>query len=463
MQIPLLGRTAQGKYPLNLFYQPERGDQRAALIGTPGLKLYADLGKVGPVRCMQSFRGYVYALCGNTVYRVDSNGSSLALSPNIETSNGNAWTGKNISQIYIGDGEFGYSVIDDSVSKIGSGFPNSPVGVGEQDTYIIVVHRPTGRFYVSDNNDITTWDALNFANPEGNPDFSRTIISDHRELWIPGKESTEVFYNSGGLGGSSFTFNRIEGAFIEKGIGAPAAICKVDNSVFWLTDKFQVVRATGYVPEIISTRMIESEIAKYTNKEDAIMFAYEQAGHSFVFLIFPDANTTWVYDAATKRWARRGSYPKHEKGRHRANCYCYHDTKHLIGDYENGKIYEFDLQTYDDDGEIIKAQHIFPPVISPNREYYFHHMFECECTTGEALATGQGSNPIAILDWSGDNYKTWSNEHWLSIGTAGDYTATVRETALGCDRWRAYRMTITDPVFRQIISPYLEATLGRHS
>jgi DNA-binding beta-propeller fold protein YncE len=455
MQIPLIGKQTQGVYPINLYYQPERKDQRAALIGTPGLKLFVDPGNTAPVRNMWVFNGNLYAVCGNTVYKITPAGASTALATTLNTSSGYVCMADNGTQIMITDGAYGYLIVADVLTQIADlDFP-VPDWLTYQDTYFIIIEKDTQKFYISGNNDGTTWDALDFASAEGTPDSALAIISDHRELWILGEKSTEIFYNSGDV---DFPFERIQGAYLERGIGAPASIAKLDNSVFWLTEQFQIVRAQEYSPGIISTRQIDLEIEKYPVKSDAVGYAYTQAGHSFYVLNFPTANKTWVFDAATETWHQRSSQPV--DGRHRGNCYAYFNGKHLVGDFDNGKIYELNMETYDDDGEVQKAVHVFPPV-EVERKNVFHNRIEIECSTGVGLPTGQGSDPVAILDWTNDHYKTWSNEHWLPLGQIGEYTARVYETRLGSDRWRAYRLTITDPVERVIVSPYLDAKLGR--
>lgn len=454
MQIPLIGRQTQGIYPVNLFYQPETRDQRAALIGTPGLRLFCNLNYAHPVRQMHELNGYLYVVCGDTVYKVSPSGIKTTLAATLKTSTGYVWMADNGTQIMIVDGAHGYLIESDIVAEISDPDFPVPAALTYLDTYFIVIEKNTGRFYISANNDGSAWDALDFATAEGAPDEATAIIADHRELWIFGKLSTEIFYNSGDV---DFPFERIQGAYLERGIGAAGSAAKLDNSVFWLSETYQVVRALEYQPIIISTRQIENEIAGYAVKSDATAYTYTQQGHSFYVLNFPAAGKTWVFDAATEMWHQRSSQPL--DGRHRSNCYAFFSDKHLVGDYANGRIYQYDFETYDDAGAIQKAVHVFPP-IEMERKTIFHHSIEIECSTGVGLVSGQGSDPVAILDWTDDKYKTWSNEHWLKMGQTGEYTARVIERRLGAARWRAYRLTITDPVERLIVSPYLEASKG---
>jgi len=55
----------------------------------------------------------------------------------------------------------------------------------------------SGQFFISGSYDVTAWDALDYATAEGDPDYLQAIISENRELWLLGKTSYEVWYNSG--------------------------------------------------------------------------------------------------------------------------------------------------------------------------------------------------------------------------------------------------------------------------
>jgi hypothetical protein len=69
-----------------------------------------------------------------------------------------------------------------------------------------------------------------------------------------------------------------------------------------------VYRANGYTAQRISTHAVEWQIQQYGNLSDAIAYTYQQDGHSFYVLIFPSANTTWVFDVATSLWHERAAF-----------------------------------------------------------------------------------------------------------------------------------------------------------
>ena len=65
--------------------------------------------------------------------------------------------------------------------------------------------------------------------------------------------------------------------------------------------------------------------------------------------------------------------------------------------------------------------------------------------TGVGTQSGQGVNPQAMLQWSNDGARTWSNEHWASFGAIGKYKTRARWRRLGRARDRVYRLVVSDP------------------
>jgi len=466
--IPFLIGTpgAAGRLNENLFFEPEMEDGRPALRGTPGLTLWLALGGSSGTRKAWVFDEYLYTVTGNTVYRIDTTPTATALATTLDTSSGNVWMSDNGINMMIVDGTSGYIVTGTTLTKITDADFPVPSSLTFQDGYYIVTESGTGRIYISDSYGGTDWDALDYSTAEGNPDDVLVAISDHREVWLPGVLTTEVFYNSQD---PDFPFERITGSFIEAGIGAVASIVKADNTLFWLSDKAQVIRASGYTPVYISTPRIEKEIAGYSTWSDAIGFSYTHDGHIFYCLTFPTADKTLVYDITVSQklgfpaWHRRTSQITglYTHGRHRANCYAKFDNKHIVGDFENGNLYYFDASNYTDNDNIIRAVH-YAPSISKDGHMIFHHRLESEFKMGVGIVTGQGSEPKAMLDWSDDGGRTWSNEHWRSMGKIGEYDARAIWRRLGKSRSREYRQTITDPVERVLYGGTLQAEIGAH-
>jgi hypothetical protein len=132
-----------------------------------------------------------------------------------------------------------------------------------------------------------------------------------------------------------------------------------------------------------------------------------------------------------------------------------------VGDYSNGNLYQFDDETYTDDGAPITRLRRAPH-ISNTGERIFHRAFQLDLEAGVGLASGNGSDPRAILRWSNDGGHIWSDERWTSMGKQGEYTRRVIWRRLGSDRDRVYEVKISDPVKVTLISAYLETEAAAH-
>jgi len=271
-------------------------------------------------------------------------------------------------------------------------------------------------------------------------------------VWLFGTSSVEVWYNAGTVG---FPLERIQGAFNEIGCAAAYSIAKLDNGLFWLGSDARgqgiVYRANGYTGTRVSTHAVEWQIQQYGNISDAIGYTYQQDGHSFYVLIFPSANATWVYDVATDNWHERASFSGGEFKRHRSNCQMFFNNEIIVGDYNDSRIYAFDLDKYSDDTAVqkwLRSWRALPPDAN-NLTRTAQHTLQLICESGVGLNDGQGSDPQVMLRWSDDGGHTWSNEHWTSMGKIGVYGARAIWRRLGMTtklRDRVYEVSGTDPV-----------------
>jgi hypothetical protein len=330
-------------------------------------------------------------------------------------------------------------------------FPGA-VTVGYIDGYFVFNEPNSQKIWVTSLLDGTQVDPLEFTSAEGNPDNVVAIFVDHREVWVYGTNSTEVWYNAGLI---DFPLARIQGAFNELGCAAPYSVAKMDNQIYWLgkdaRGQGMVFRASGYMGQRISTHAIEWQMQEYPDLSDAVGYTYQQDGHSFYVLNFPTANTTWVFDVATGAWHERASFANGQFNRHRGNSQMFFNATTVIGDFQNGKIYAFDLNTYSDDGEPQKWLRSWRalPTGANNLARTVQHSMQLDCESGVGLNTGQGSDPQVMLRWSDDGGHTWSNEHWKSMGQIGRTATRTIWRRLGATmkiRDRVYEVSGTDPV-----------------
>lgn len=298
-----------------------------------------------------------------------------------------------------------------------------------------------------------------YALKDSSTDNLVTLFENSRELWLIGERTSEVWYNAGG---TNFAFSRIPGVGPQVGCGAQHSITRMGASLVFLGRNEQgenvVVATNQYTFERISTHAIEKAIASYPLVSDAIGYSYQEGGHAFYVLTFPTADVTWVFDGSTKMWHQRLSYDPTAGvyHRHRSNCFANFADLRLVGDYQTGQIHQMDRGFYTDAGNPLRCQRRTPHVWSrENRERVFQSSLQVEFTPGVGLQTGQGSNPQAMLRWSNDGGFTWSNEHWASIGAAGQTRNRAMWRRLGRARDRVYELNYSDPTARDIVGATL--------
>jgi len=360
MKTPIFGQTyvarsvnAADNRMVNLF--PEvliDGKEAGYLNRAPGLEFLQSVG-TGPIRALwahQTNGSDFYVVSGQQVYKLTGMYNTPVLLGTI-TGTGPVSIADNGIQIFFACNPKGYiynELTNVFQEILDPDFPGA-VTVTYLDNYFVFNEPNSQKIWVTSLLDGTQVDPLDFASAEGSPDGVVGIISDHRELWVFGSDSVEVWYDAGL---ADFPLTRIQGAFNEIGCVAPFSIAKLDNGLFWLGTDARgqgiVYRANGYTGQRISTHAIEWQIQQYGNISDAIAYTYQQDGHAFYVLTFPTGNATWVFDVATQAWHQRAGWENEELVRHRSNCQCNFEGNIIVGDYENGNIYKFNLDVYAD-------------------------------------------------------------------------------------------------------------------
>ena len=463
MRIPILQQTATGPYPVNMYFDAGAHESLnlPGLVGIPGMtEFYAPTAWGFEVRQLHVANDKLYAVIGDRVYKVNAEGNGELLDNRLGKMSGPVCMADDGTYILIVEPNLeGYIIdtrIEDDVSPISDADFPVPAYLAWQDGYFAVPEKGTGSFVISGVYDPESWDALDITTAEGHPDDILANWMDHRELWNFGENTIEVYYNSGN---AVFPFERIQGAFIQQGIGAIHSIASGDNTIFFLDKLGRVMRISGYSPSVISTPFIEHEITGLSTFSDAIGFYYTQQGHGFYVLTFPTGDITWVYDVSNPKygWHRRKSFPVKKEateGRWRGNCYAYFDGKHIIGDYASGQLFELDADTYTDDSNELRRYVDFP-AIGDGGQKIRHNKLRIDFEVGLGLTSGAGSDPQAMLKWSDDGGKTWGNEIWQDIRVKGKYKSSVFFRRLGASKRRIYRLGVSDPIKIAITGAFL--------
>ena len=464
MQTPILGSSyvarsinAADNRMVNLYPEatPDGGKTAAFLTRCPGLEFLQTIG-TGPIRALwahQTNGSNIFVVSGNEVYKLDGMTSAPTFLGNV-TGTGPVSIADNGTQLFFAcnPDSYIYNEVTNVFQEITDpDFPGA-VTVGYLDGYFVFNEPNSQKVWVTSLLDGLSVDPLDFASTEGSPDGLVAINIDHREAWMFGTDSIEVWYDAGL---ADFPLTRIQGAFNEIGCVAAFSVAKLDNGLFWLGTDARgqgiVYRANGYTGQRVSTHAIEYAIAQYGNISDAVAYTYQQEGHAFYVLTFPTGNATWVYDVATQAWHERAGWDNGSFTRHRSNCQCNFIGNTIVGDFENGNIYKMTLDAYADydaPQKWLRSWRALPSGQN-NLKRTAHHSLQLDCESGTGLANGQGDDPQVMLRWSDDGGHTWSNEHWSPMGKIGAYYQRVFWRRLGMTlklRDRVYEVSGTDPV-----------------
>jgi hypothetical protein len=351
------------------------------------------------------------------------------------------------------------------------------------DGYFVGLDTDSSTLRMSNYLDGLTWDPTQIAQRNIAGDKWQSMIVMHREIWLFGEQTSEVWTN---VGTAPFPFAPNTNVFIEVGSGALWTAVRVGGQLIWLGQGIDgmgvVYQANGYTPERVSNHALETAIQSYTYTTDAEAFGYQQEGHVFYVLTFPKQNATWVYDLTTQLWSQRGTWNalKNRYDCYRPNTHCWSPMKnaHLIGDRlgnSDGKTSTVFAMSVDFGheltGGVIRRMRRAPHMWNDLASVAYRRLqvdLEVGLARGSESSPGvpldkllttdgnlSGTDPTIMLRWSDDGGKTWSHEHWTTAGKLGHYRKRARWSRLGAARDRVFELVCSDPVPWRVISASL--------
>lgn len=444
-----------------------------ALYPTPGLVQKAQL-EGGEVRGMRALSGsqILLVVCGQNVYRI-STGFVVSKVGTIGTTQGPVDITDNITTnngltAYIVDGVNRYTWVANT-GAFAALPPTDGLWLGATstdtvDSYIIY-NEPGTQNWAATDLGLAVTTTGNYGSKDGSPDTLIALIVDHRQVYLLGEVTTEVWVDVGSTiaGLTTFPFQRISGTTMQHGCAARYSISRFGESFMFVSKDTRgqaiIGAVNGYTFVRTSTHAVENTL-KDVDVSNAIAYTYQSEGHEFYVVTFPSIDLTWVYDLATQQWHKWLSWDEvNGYYRHRSNCSAFFANLNIVGDFENGKIYALNNDVYTDNGNKIRRLRRAIHLTSDLQRQYFEE-FQIQFQPGVGLQTGQGEDPQVMLRWSNDGGSTWSNEHWISIGKIGRYQNRAIWRRLGWSRDRIFEVAISDPVKAVIVSANLKASVG---
>jgi hypothetical protein len=464
-----------------------------AYFNRPGLTLLGNIGGNG--RALWGGNNRLFAVAGGDLVEVNQSGSIIhsytignATGPAqivfVPSGPGLTLPSSGALLVWDGSGPGSGGAANQNVWYVDGSTSTPPAvisgaGVGCIDGYGVVL-RPAGSF-PTDPIPINTidgtqfnlsqifvgnvWDPLQFGIKTGAPDQLQMIHTPGsltgagpEELWLFGKRSIEVWYDTGGSALDPFPFQRVPGAFIGKGCWAAFSVVAINGSLYWLGGDDRgigiVYRADGYIPKRISTHAVEYAINSYTisgsDISDAIAYSYSENGHDFYVLNFPTAQRTWVYDVTENLWHRRAynGPSTNQLGFYHAWAF----GQHYLLD-SSGNLYTSSIGVHQDAGTAITFQRTTPIIQQENKQIR-HRQLEVH------YGGPYSSTRNWTLEISNDGGQTYGTGITLQSGPGGTSPDRAIWRRAGIGRKRCYRLTTTDNLPQCWVDGYAEYEMG---
>lgn len=329
-----------------------------------------------------------------------------------------------------------------------------------------IFNRPgTQTFYTNYPQFGTGFDGSYFALKDGASDNLVTLMESKQQLWLIGSQTTEIWYDAGG---QYFPFQRLTGTLIQAGCKAKHSVSRFsaggEDGLIWFGRSERgenvILRSKGFAVEVVSTPAFGNEVAQYSITSDAIGYTYQEDTHEFYMLIFPSADTAWCFDAQTGLLHKRLSYDPYAQAfhRHRSNAFMNFAGMRIVGDYQNGALYQLTRSAYTDAGWPILAKRRAPHIWDKGqRGRVFMASLQIDFSPGVGNASGMGNDPQAYLTISRDGGKTFGQSWPAALGRVGEYKNRTIWRRLGFGRDNVVDIEVIDPVKRDIIGATLKA------
>lgn len=422
-------------------------DESNSSIRFPGLESFIDL-KTGLNTFNQGIFWWDYkkifiTVCDGRIFKItDKLGTFSEITGATLNKNNVVSFASNGSNLIMCNGERMVSTDGVTASYIGDAdAPTQVISVGFLDSYILAVEKNSGRLWHSEVADYTDWSALNFVTAEGLPDVIVDMKIFYREIYLIGRESTEVFFNDG-----TTPFIRLSGGFTQRGCIAQNSVVQANNTLFWLDNDRRFIRLEGRTPRIISTPF-DKLISSFNTVNDAIAHDVRVEGKNFYVINFPSENETLCYDYFLDSWSRLGEWNTSKSSYDRWLAISYEKSSDwgidIAGSYKDGKIYKLTSSSNTNNDSQIRFLRSTGNIDHGTSARKTSQRVTLRLKRGEGTTT---QDPIVMIRFKDDGNISWSNFINGSLGKLGDKDFFVVFEPMGIYRTRQYEITVTDEV-----------------
>lgn len=433
-----------GERMLNMRAEPFPDASTGRMLSLPsqGLTPWVS-GFGGAVRALYTQNGMTYAAAGGQLWEAGPAGAVTNLgaigdSPYTTiTGNGFDVAAAVNDRYWVWDGSTLSQPSTGAFSNVGS--------VTGAAGYVILGEKGGQRFSITSLNDAKTIDGLDFASAESRPDPLVTAISDHKELWLFGTRTVEVWYNSGD---PLFPWAPLSGSSYETGLAWRNAVTTADSGVWFVGNDRVVYRASaGAGLQRVSTSRVDEVLADVAGSSDVRMFSFSERGRKMVCVRLPAA-PAWVFDLTTGLWSERNTGAA-EDDWIATSAIIRDDGTQIVGGTD-GAIHILGGLT--DGGKLIRRELVSLPIVRDGA-YFTVSQVKLQFAQGRTNFSG---TPAAMIEVSRDG-RTWDQERQIPMGGIGDYGFQTWVNGLGRARSFKMRLRITDAIDAPLLGVSVKA------
>lgn len=338
-------------------------------------------------------------------------------------------------------------------SRLGSANFDGPVNYVEYMLGFFVFSKSdSNKFFCSDLRDGYTYDALDFANAESDPDNLTAIKELNGVLYLYGSSTCEQWYAPGNTG-AGFPFVKVSSSSIQKGCSAPLSVTEFNGALYWIgagvNETPSIWATSGGSPEKVSTPAIDVLINSggIEKLSQAYQMSWASKGHFFITFTVPDVCCV-QYDLSTKLWATRESKFNGNVIPWRASYLVTAYDLQIVGDNIDGRIGVMDDDIYTEYDENIHSYFVAPAFDNGGKPFTINSI-ELIMETGTCPV---GATPEVRLSISSDGGRTFSPDISVEMGETGDYERRLMWDMLGrYDRSFVFRCDIDEPIKKVIV------------
>ena len=409
------------------------------LVNTSGIK---ELIKVDyPIKGIYEFKNTIYIATTERLYTFDILTNNLTEIGTVSFYEKVIFADNGKDIMIVGGNGYAYtpstSTLKDMSTEDGW-YPSTTVAF--MDGYFIFNREGTGEFFISGLYS-TKLNPIDWATAESAPDDTVGVIVASRQLWLIGKQSTEVWYDSGD---ADFPFTRVPGAVTDIGCPNSSTIARIRQSILFVGNDNKVYATNGYTPQIISTPAIEKRLIESDNLYQNA-FTYTENGHWFYVLTI-NVNETYVFDQQTAQWHRRMSG---EWSKWSVEGVLSLSDQNIA--FTGNAIHKIDINILTENGNRIRREAVSLPLNKTVNKIKIP-------AVQLDMETAEEQQASVILQSSKDGGITWSNNNYAYTGKIGERLKRVRWLRLGQFRDVIFKIVITDPISIRILGLWARMT-----